>query len=388
MDKFADIRPYYDDEVVPIIKKIISDKEFISAISNFKLAFLPEFIRPIFHPVLRFLIKRQVRGVNKVSDFQKKVVQYVEHMIATTMTQFSVSGLEKLDASKAYLFVGNHRDITLDPTFVNYARFLNHFNTVRIAVGDNLLSKEFISHLIRINKSFVVKRSEKAPRKLLEALKKLSAYITQSVLIENESVWIAQREGRAKDGMDKTDVAIIKMFAINNGRKGDFSSFINSLNIVPVSISYEYDPCDLLKARELFALSEAGVYVKSPQEDISSIATGISGYKGHVHLSFGEVLQKDFDSPDAVAKWLDTEIISLYVLHATNYFAYYRLYGEYPIGVYSDQNIPFDEHLLVREKLRFDEHINAMPIEYQPFVLQAYANPILSKKAFSIPLGV
>lgn len=384
MDKFADIRPYYDHEVDFIIKNIISDKEFISAISNFKLAHFPSALRPLFHPLLRFLIKRQVQGVNTVADFQKKVVQYVEHMISTTMTQFTVSGLDKLDPAKAYLFIGNHRDITLDPTFVNYARYLNNFNTVRIAVGDNLLSKEFISHLIRINKSFVVKRSSKAPRKLLEALKNLSEYISQSILIDAESVWIAQREGRAKDGMDRTDPAIIKMFAINHGRKGELPSFIKSLNIVPVSISYEYDPCDLLKAKELYALSESGVYVKSPQEDITSIATGISGYKGHVHLSFGNVLSDEFESAEDIAKWLDKEIISLYVLHSTNYFAYQRLYGVYPEGVYSQNNVPFDAENLADEKKKFDAHIDAMPAEYQSFVLQAYANPILSKKELGI----
>jgi 1-acyl-sn-glycerol-3-phosphate acyltransferase len=384
MDKFADIRPYYDDEVIPIIKKIISDKEFIGAISNFKLAFLPEFMRPLFNPVLRLLIKRQVKGVNTVADFQKKVVQYVEHMIATTMTQFTVSGLDKLDPSRAYLFIGNHRDITLDPTFVNYARYLSNINTVRIAVGDNLLSKEFISNLIRINKSFVVKRSEKAPRKLLEALKNLSEYISQSILVDKESVWIAQREGRAKDGLDRTDTAIIKMLAINNGRKGEFSNFMNSLNIVPVSISYEYDPCDLLKAKELCAVSETGVYVKSPQEDISSIAAGISGYKGHIHLSFGDVLHNAFQAPEDISKWLDREIINLYVLHPTNYFAYERLYGNYPQGVYSDKNIPFDVSKLVKEKLDFDAHINAIPVPYQHFVLQAYANPLLSKKELGV----
>lgn len=380
MDKFADIRPYYDDEVDSIIKNIINDNEFISAISNFKLAHFPESIRPFFHPLLRFLIKRQVRGVNTVAAFQRKVVQYVEHMIIKTMSGFTVSGLDKLDPQKAYLFVGNHRDITLDPTFVNYAHYLNHMSTVRIAVGDNLLSKEFISHLIRINKSFIVKRSAKAPRKLLEALKNLSEYISQSILIDHESVWIAQREGRAKDGFDRTDPAIIKMFAINNGRKGDFAEFIKSLNIVPVSISYEYDPCDLLKARELYAVSEQGGYVKSQYEDITSIATGISGYKGHVHLSFGEPLQQSFQTPEEVSGWLDRQIIDLYVLHPTNYFAYERLYGKYPADIYPDKQTVLDGNSLAEERARFDTHINTMPVEYQAFVLHSYANAVLNKQ--------
>jgi 1-acyl-sn-glycerol-3-phosphate acyltransferase len=379
MDKFADIRPYYDNEVDAIIKSIISDDEFIRVISNFKLSHIPEFIRPTFNPLLRFLIKRQVKGVNTVADFQHKVVGYVEHMVETTMTRFTISGIENLDAKKAYLFVGNHRDITLDPTFLNYARFLNNGDTVRIAVGDNLLSKEFISHLIRINKSFVVKRSEKAPRKLLEALKTLSEYIGHSILNDNQSVWIAQREGRAKDGLDKTDPTIIKMFAIY-GRKQGFSEYIKSLNIVPVSISYEYDPCDVLKAKELQALATTGKYIKEQYEDITSIATGISGYKGHVHLAFGTPLDIDIEKPEDVALWLDEKIIDLYVLHPSNFFAYQRLYGDYPEGVYSEKALAFDINKLLAEKDFFDERINGLPVEIQPFVLQAYANPIVNKR--------
>jgi 1-acyl-sn-glycerol-3-phosphate acyltransferase len=299
-------------------------------------------------------------------------------MIATTMTGFTVSGLEQLDKNTAYLFVGNHRDITLDPTFLNYSRYLSGGDTVRIAVGDNLLSKQFISHLIRINKSFIVKRSEKAPRKLFEALKTLSDYIGHSILVDGESVWIAQREGRAKDGMDKTDPTIIKMFAIS-GRKLDFSDYIHSLKIVPVAISYEYDPCDFLKARELSELAIKGGYKKTPHEDITSIATGISGYKGRVHLSYGKPCSEKFATAEDVAEWLDKEISDLYVLHPTNFFAYYCLFGEYPQCVYSDRHIPFNAENLLAEKARFDAHIDAMPAECRQYALQAYANPVINK---------
>ena len=383
MDKFADIRPYHDHEVAPIIQKIIADEEFVNAISDFKLNYLPEFIRPIFHPLLRYVLRRQTKGVDSVAEFQERVRVYFEHMVATTTDGFTVSGLEKLDLQKSYLYVGNHRDITLDPAFVNYARLLHGCRkTVRIAVGDNLLSKEFISDLIRVNKSFVVKRSERAPRKLLENLKVLSEYIAHSLFEDNECVWIAQREGRAKDGVDRSDPAIIKMFAIN-GRKQGFANYIRSLNIIPVSISYEYDPCALLKARELYALAETGKYVKSKYEDITSIATGISGYKGHVHLSFGDPLPEGLESPDDVAQWLDRQIIDLYVLHPTNYFAYYRVYGKYPEGgVYSDKHLPFMPEKLSGEKKKFDAHIDSMPEECRSYALNAYANPIVSKIEF------
>jgi len=380
MNKFDDIRPYVDAEVISTLENIIADKEFISAIANFKLARFPEKIRPIFYPIFRYAIRKQVKGVNTVDDFQRRVVHYVEHMIKTTMTGFTVSGLDQLDKKQAYLFVSNHRDITLDPTFVNYSRFLYGSETVRIAVGDNLLSKQFISHLIRINKSFVVRRSEKAPRKLFEALKTLSEYIHHSLLVDGQSVWIAQREGRAKDGLDKTDPTIIKMFAIS-GRKLDFSEYIQSLKIVPVSISYEYDPCDLLKARELYSMETQGEYIKSPHEDISSIAAGISGYKGRVHLSFGDCATDKFETPEQVSDWLDQQIISLYVLHPTNFFAYYELYGSYPELTYSDKHVRFDINTMSQEKAMFDQRIQAMPTEVRRYALNAYANPILQKLA-------
>ena len=384
MDKFDEIRPYNDDEVHQVIENIINDDEFFTALINLKLSRLPEFLRRILKPIFRFVVRRQVRDINSVFDFQRKVASYMEHMIETTMTQFTVSGLEKLDINEPYLFISNHRDITLDPAFVNYALYLQGGNTVRIAIGDNLLTKEFATHLMRINKSFIVKRSEKAPRKLLASLKLLSEYIHHSLTEDKHSIWIAQREGRAKDGLDRTDSAIIKMFAINEGRKGNFAEFMRSLKIVPVSISYEYDPCDLLKARELYALKHEGKYIKGEQEDIASIAKGITGYKGHVHLTFGEVLTDSFETAEEVSSWLDKKIIDNYVLHPSNYFAYERLYGEFPEGVYSNRKIPFNAPAMSKEKRQFDEHIETIPEEYRSHVLNAYANPIVSRQAFAL----
>lgn len=384
MDKFVDIRPYNDDEVQQVINNIINDDEFFSALINLKLSRLPDFFRRILKPIFRFFVRRQVRDVNTVYDFQTKVAGYMEHMIETTMSQFTVSGLEKLDLQKPYLFVSNHRDITLDPAFLNYALYLQGGGTVRIAIGDNLLTKEFATHLMRINKSFIVKRSAKAPRKLLAALKLLSEYIVHSLKEDKHSIWIAQREGRAKDGIDRTDAAIIKMFAINDGRKDNFAEFIRSLKIVPVSVSYEYDPCDLLKAKELYALEHEGKYIKAEQEDIASIAKGITGYKGHVHITFGEVLTEDFETADDVSSWLDKKIIDNYILHPSNYFAYAELYGEFPEGVYSNKRLPFNAPAMSKEKRQFDERLAEIPEQYKPYVLRAYANPIVSRQEFAL----
>lgn len=384
MDKFADIRPFNDDEVIDVIASIIADDEFIAAIRALKYPKLPAFLNPLLFPLFRWVIKRQVRDVKTVADFQARISGYLDHMIETRVDKLTISGLDKLSPNESYLFVSNHRDITLDPAFVNYALFHKFNKTVRIAIGDNLLTKDFATKLMRINKSFIVKRSEKAPRKMLAALRELSEYITHSLKNDHHCVWIAQKEGRAKDGVDRTDAAIIKMFAINDGRGEEFGNFIKSLKIVPVSISYEYDPCDEMKANELYSVATNGSYTKAPQEDIASIAKGISGYKGNVHVSFGEVLQESFDDAEAVASWLDKQIIDHYVLHPSNYFAYEKLYGEFPEGVFSSKRLPFNAPAMSKEKRFFEERLAAVPEHLRPFWLNAYANPILSKREFAL----
>jgi 1-acyl-sn-glycerol-3-phosphate acyltransferase len=380
MDKFSEIRPYRDDEIQSVIHAIISDDECISALINLKLSHLPQTFRQLLKPVFRFFLRGQVRKIRTILDLQKKVASYMDHMIHTTMTGFTFSGIENLDIKTPYLFISNHRDITLDPAFVNYALHLNGGDTVRIAIGDNLLTKEFATHLMRINKSFIVKRSEKSPKKLLSALKLLSEYITHSLKMDRHSIWIAQREGRAKDGVDRSDAAIIKMFAINEGRGEAFPGFIRSLRIVPVAISYEYDPCDQLKGRELYTIDRDGKYIKGDQEDISSIATGITGYKGNVHLSFGKVLDADFSTAEEVAAWLDRQIVAAYRLHASNLLAYEQLYGKVPENIGGEK---VDTSAMEGARTFFGERIAAMPEHVRPYVLRAYANPVISKLEFA-----
>ncbi len=383
MSKFDSIRPYNDDEIDAVIASIINDEECIRAIVGLKFAAMPAWGVKLIAPILRFALRREAKKFHTVFDFQKKIGHYLAHMVATQMHSFTVSGLEGLSDDKAYLYVGNHRDIALDPAFVNYSLFHCGRNTVRIAIGDNLLTQEFSTRLMRINKSFIVNRSERSPKKLLANLKLLSDYIAHSIKEDQHSIWIAQREGRAKDGVDKTDSAILKMFAIA-GRKEPFAEYMRQLNIVPVSVSYEYDPCDAMKAAELYALEHDGEYIKGEQEDISSIAKGITGFKGHVNVSYGQQLTEDFETPDDLAKWLDEQVIGLYVLHPSNYFAYQALYGEWPKGNYSAQHRPFSETLLDSElkieKQRFDARLLEIDEKHRPYVLNAYANPIVSKK--------
>ena len=339
-DPFADIRPFNDDEVRPVLDRLIQDAEFIDAVAALKFA---SWLRPIVKPVLRWVLGRQFKSVKTVHDFQHVVKKYMDHMIESRTTKFTVSGLDQLDRNKQYLFVSNHRDIALDPAFVNYALYHNGFDTVRIAIGDNLLSKPYVSDLMRINKSFIVKRSAKGPREMLANSKHLAGYIRHSIQQEGSSIWIAQREGRAKDGIDKTEPAVIKMISLALQRKKEsFADFARELNIVPVAISYELDPCDGAKARELSEKAIHGSYEKSEHEDVASIAAGIDGEKGHVHVSFGQPLTKDFENADEVAEAVDQQVWSNYVLHPTNFFAYKRLHGDYPQGVWGDQHAIYD----------------------------------------------
>ena len=387
MNKFDSIRPYNDDEIDEVIASIINDEECIRAIVALKFSSMPAIGVKLLAPFLRFALRREAKKFHTVLDFQKKIGQYLDHMVATNMHGFSAAGLEELSDERAYLYVGNHRDIALDPAFINYSLFHCGRNTVRIAIGDNLLTQEFSTRLMRINKSFIVNRSVRAPKKLLANLKLLSQYIASSIQDDNHSIWIAQREGRAKNGIDKTDSAILKMFAIA-GRKEPFNEYMRSLNIVPVSVSYEYDPCDEMKAAELYAVEHTGEYVKGEQEDIASISKGITGFKGHVNVSFGQRLEQDFETPDELAQWLDEQIISLYVLHPTNYFAYFDVYGEWPVGNFSAQHRPFTPSLLdsdlKAEKLRFDARLQAIDETLRPNVLNAYANPIVSKQSLGL----
>lgn len=380
MDKFKDIRPYHDEEVRPVLDGILNNDECIAGIARLRFPRAVDYFPGLLKGLVRRVLRRQLNKVKDVRGFQMVVERYMTHMIKTTSSQFSVSGTDKLDKQQGHLFCSNHRDIALDPAFVNYALFHNEQGTVRIAIGDNLLTKDYVSDLMRLNKSFIVTRSATGPRQLFAALKNLSAYIRFSVTEDNHNVWIAQREGRAKDGIDKSEPAIIKMFAMSRTKSAPFSEGINELHIVPVSISYEYDPCDQLKANELYQLAVQGDYKKDEHEDIASIALGISGQKGHVHVHFGEKLQADFENADEVAEQLDRQIIKNYILHPSNYFAYQKLHGEYPKGVYSDKALSFDSSKLTVKEKEFEERLAQCPAEQQPYLLAAYANPIVSKQ--------
>ncbi|MCC5851584.1 MAG: 1-acyl-sn-glycerol-3-phosphate acyltransferase [Alkalimonas sp.] len=321
-DPFADIRPYHDDEVAGAIAGLIADQEFINAILHYRFPHLSGPLGWLLSPLVKVALKRRWSSLKSVRDVQLQVAAFMKKTIATTTSGLSYSGVEQLQQDQAYLFISNHRDIAMDPAMVNWCLHKYGMNTARIAIGDNLLKKACVTALMRLNKSFIVRRSAKGPREMLKALGQLSAYIHHSLGIEKQSIWIAQREGRAKDGNDYTDAAMLKMLYMEGRRQGlSFAEDIGQLHIVPVTISYELDPCDKAKVRELVQKQTEGRYVKGEFEDIDSIIQGITGLKGRVHVAFGKMIQPNVDSADELAAALDAEIYRNYRLFPINYLA-------------------------------------------------------------------
>ncbi len=376
-DPFADIRPYRDEEVAPVLARLLTDREFLDTMAGFRLGRLAALAPALVRPLVRRALLREVRGVADVSAMQVIIKRYMDHMIEDTTGGFSVSGLEDLDPVRPYLYISNHRDIAMDPAFINYALHRASHETVRIAIGDNLLTKPWVSDLMRLNKSFIVKRSVSGPRELLAASKNLANYMQHSLLQERVPVWIAQREGRAKDGIDRTEPVVIKMISMSRDKgTQEFDSHIQSLGIVPVAISYELDPCDALKANELYQRASQGGYQKGAQEDVASIGRGIAGNKGRVHVSFGTPLGGGLATADAVAAEIDRQVISSYCLHPTNIYAYQMLNPDAPTLPDTLTAEPGD---CSREQ--FEQRIAAMPGPHQPYALAIYANAVVSKLA-------
>lgn len=381
MNEFDDIRPYRDDEVRPTIARMLADPELTDAVTRLKFPSLHGWLGWLLKPLVRIKLAQQLAGINDVKGFQDVVEKYLSGMINTRVKSLTTSGLEKLDKHTPYLFISNHRDIAMDPAFVNWVLYHNDSNTLRIAIGDNLLTKPFVSDLMRLNKSFIVNRSAKAPREKLKAAKYLSSYIYHSICNEHSSIWIAQREGRAKDGFDKTNSAVLGMIALNKPKTEEFADYIRKLRIVPVSISYELDPCDAAKARELYLQRTEGSYQKEEHEDVKSIAMGIAGNKGNVHLAFGDVLDGNYADTDELMAALDHQVLGNYVLHATNCIAYEMLHHKVPAVKYGANNTPYNPALLGSEKAEFELRMNHIPSGQREIALGIYANAVVSKIA-------
>lgn len=319
--KFDAIRPFDDADLPRVLTALFNNKEFINTLVAFKFSAWPKVCWPFLAILTRRYIIKKIAHIKSLREFQYLVEPYVQRMIDTTTSSFTISGIEQLDLSKPCLFVSNHRDIALDPAFVNWVLHINQQDTVRIAVGDNLLKTEWVADLIRLNKCFIVKRSAADRREKLSAAKLLSEYIYHTLQVDNQHIWIAQREGRAKDGNDITNPAIISMLTINKPKDVDFGDYVRQLRIVPISISYEFDPCDISKAKELHQREVLGAYDKPDNEDMRSIVNGITGKKGRVHVHLGEVLSESLENAKQVAEYLDKQILAGYQTFSTGIVA-------------------------------------------------------------------
>lgn len=370
---FDDIRPCRDDEVDHELAVICQDESLVKGLLKIRYPILHRWFGIFLRPLIRSHVKRLVSNVHSIADFQQMVADFVKQMMETTTDGVTFKGFDKLDPHQGYLFISNHRDISLDPAFIDYALHGVGFNTVRIAIGNNLIKMPAATALMRLNKSFLVKRDISSLRQKFKELNHLSQYIGLS-LQEKHSIWIAQREGRAKDGFDGTEAAVLKMLGMYGRQcKQDFVTYMTKLKIVPVSITYEYDPGDLHKAKELQERAENdGKYQKGEFEDIQSIVEGIKGYKGRVSIVAGEPISGNFNDVDELAYLIDSFIYSNYALYPSMLLAAERL--EYT----SADKEPLLGQISEEERVKFFNRIESYPTNLQVRVLNMYAAPYLN----------
>lgn len=377
---FDDIRPFNDSEVNHYLGLLLQDEGF--------------------QHILEFLFKDQAKidqikillsHVNTVKDLQLKFVyQLVEDLILNRTTDgLTCSGTEHLDKSTSYLFISNHRDIILDSAFINYLIVLEGMNTTEIAIGNNLLIEKWIEYAVKLNRAFVVRRNLPS-RELLMASKKLSEYIRRNITVQHSSVWIAQREGRTKDGNDKTQQALLKMLNLSNIK--EFAEGFRDLRIVPISISYEIEPCGISKVAELYKKQTEG-FEKTQEDDLRSMGEGLVRPKGRIHFGFGEPITNQLvesDEPISVqierlADYIDHQIYSNFHLWPNNYIAE---------DIQNNNNLN-QEHYTQDQFNKFvsmmEEAVTLIPGEpeiIRDMFLQMYVNPIINKKNTEVALHV
>lgn len=372
---FDEIRCYYDDEINDHLTALCDEKQFINVAST-------------IYPLLpKDVLREKLKSFRTTLDFQKEFIYpFLQYIEANLTIGISLVGVENIDKETPYLYVSNHRDIILDSALL-CAKFIeNGMSTVEIAIGDNLLIFPWIEKLVRVNKSFIVRRGLSV-RQVLESSKLLSAYIAHTIADKKQSIWVAQREGRAKDSNDRTQESLLKMF--NMYGSDSFFSNLRALNICPLAISYEYDPCDYLKAKEFQQKRDNPEFKKSPYDDLINMKTGVMGYKGKVtYVTCGDInaALDAFGSQDiarneqvgVVARHIDKQIHANYCIYNVNKIAYDLLLGENR----------FSTDYTMIEKLDFEKYlakqIEKIDLENKDIdflmrkILEMYANPLIN----------
>ncbi|AND63612.1 glycerol acyltransferase [Flavobacterium covae] len=371
MPKFDAIRPYYDAEVNQALRNA-ANHPIIKEIMNFA-----------FPNITDSVWKEQLLRTHSIRDFQCNFLyQAIQKVIEKSSDGLSTSGFEKLEPNTSYLFISNHRDIILDTSLLNISLFDHGLVMTASAIGDNLVKKDFLRSLSRLNRNFIVQRGL-SPRELLQSSQLLSEYIEQLLLRENRSVWIAQREGRTKDGHDATHSGVLKMLAMAAGER-NILDYFKQIKIVPVSISYEYDPTDALKMPQLMAEANNEIYQKSSNEDFNNILRGIIGQKKRIHIHIGKILDSELDriqfensnsnkQIQEVVKAIDDSILQSYHLWPTNYIAYDLLF----------KSKQFESKYTQQEKSLFERRlemrIDSKNQKIMESFLAMYANPVVNK---------
>lgn len=371
-ERYKDIAPYRGEDVDAAIKRLLEKREYLGAfayvIANGDFNVANEIINTIM---------KNIKEVKSYQDFQKFVTAgvLIPAVLKKTTTDFTTSGIEKLDPNKGYLFISTHRDIILDCALLDYALMLGNKPFCEMAFGDNLIANQFIEDLFRLNGGVIVRRELPLREKYLESIK-LSQYFLDVVRENNTSIWVAQKSGRSKDGIDNTQPGIIKMLYLSKRGSGiKFNELIKNVNIVPVAISYQYDPNDINKGREEIKKAEdGGKYEKKKYEDLISMVRGMRRDKGHVHVAVGEPLTGDYNTPDEVAREIDRQIHTIYKQYNTNYIAY----------DYLEHTDKFSNMYDNLDPRKFIDGFSHLSLQVRNYVLNAYANPVrmmLSEKA-------
>lgn len=376
MSKYDHIRPYHDNEVNDAIKRV-SSHPMVKSMLKF-----------IYPQASEEYIKKRLANCNSIRDFQTKIItQGIQNVLSRSSHGLTTSGFDKLEKDTAYFYISNHRDILLDTCLINISLFDHDLTMTASAIGDNLVKKSFLLELAKLNRNFLVQRGL-GPREMLKSSKLMSEYIAKNLLEDNRSIWIAHREGRTKDGNDVTQQGVMKMIALG---KGDLSVFdyFKKIKIVPVSISYEFDPTDMYKMPELMAKHYEEEYIKSTNEDFNSILKGLTGQKKRIHINAGEVLDVELSEIagsgeplnkqfQQLASKIDECLHSGYKLWPTNYVAYDMLH----------KTTKYSNDYSEKEQRQFERRVERRidttdEVALQNF-LAMYANPVVNKEKLDV----
>ena len=370
---FSDISSYSDSQVELKIEELKANKYFLELLSGL---FYPK-LNKYFHLGVNQYVKRKFHqhfhDCNSIEEFQNCLAPLVKKMVQNTTDGFSYSGLENL-SDKPTLFIGNHRDISLDAAFLNYLLYLQKMKTVRIAIGDNLLDGSFAEVLMRLNKSFIVHREIQGAKETLRKLSKLSSYINHSLTEDNESVWIAQKKGRANDGNDFTDEAVLKMLYLDKRKTASLDQWVKDVNLTPIVISYEYDPLDIIKAQGWVHQEHLNL-VSRNKNDLNEMTSGIFGYKGKVHLHICKPVSFSGDNIKNLAEIIDKEIISNYRIWPSSQISLLSLSKSNPDFDLQDKTIE-----QIKEYAYVQERFKDLDPKVKNRVLVTYAQPLINKE--------